>query len=130
MKKLFCLFLIVCLIPVFAIAETDLSSMSYDELVELSQQITKEIMSRPEWKQVEVPTGKWIVGTDIPEGFYSIQLIGTNGNFSCFDENGNYVYYYILHDDNTYIGKVELKSGWVVSLTENIYLMPPAILGF
>ena len=64
MKKLFCLFLIVCLIPVFAAAETDLSSMSYAELVELSQQITKEIMSRPDWKQVEVPAGVWNIGTD------------------------------------------------------------------
>lgn len=29
-------------------------------------------MSRPEWKAVEVPAGEWIIGQDIPEGYYSI----------------------------------------------------------
>lgn len=126
MKKLFCLFLIICLVPVFAAAET-LSSMSYDELVELSQQITKEIMSRPEWKQVEVPAGVWNIGTDIPEGSYSVKPVNRSLNFFVYNEKGILVGNFIIDEQ---LGRVELESGWKLKITYPVYFAPPMALGF
>ena len=71
MKKLFALLLLL-IIPASAIAEIDLSSMSYDELVALKDQINLAIWNSQEWQEVEVPQGVWLVGEDIPAGHWSI----------------------------------------------------------
>ena len=110
MKKLLCIIMILCMLPVISLAD-DLASMSYNALIELSRQVTAEIMSRPEWKEVEVPSGEWTVGVDIPAGVYSITPVGSSANFSCYDENGM-LQVNLLCFDGKPIGKVELKEGW------------------
>ena len=76
MKK----YLITMLICLFlhphsiALAEIDVSSMTFDELIELQAQITQEITNRPEWNNVEVPAGGYEVGVDIPVGRWTISV--------------------------------------------------------
>lgn len=73
MKKLLALLLAMALLIPAACAEgIDLSALSFDQLVELRQQISKELTTRPEWKEVTVPVGVWKVGEDIPAGHWTI----------------------------------------------------------
>ena len=69
----FCLSALLALGASSALAASiDLSALSFDELKELSEQITKEITSRAEWKEVTVPAGVYVVGVDIPAGYWTI----------------------------------------------------------
>lgn len=52
--------------------DSDLSGLAYDELVALNQAVDREIMTRPEWKTITVPGGKFICGVDFPAGRYVI----------------------------------------------------------
>ena len=51
---------------------SDLSELSFDQLIALKEQISKELTTRPEWKEVTVPQGVWKVGEDIPAGHWTI----------------------------------------------------------
>ena len=81
MKKIYALILaavILLAIPTVAFAtsgklDIDLSKLSYDELVELKDQINLAIWQSKEWQEVEVPQGIWEVGKDIPEGKWTIK---------------------------------------------------------
>lgn len=58
----------------FASAESfDLSTLSYDELVALKEQIDIAIWNSQEWQEVTVPQGVWVVGEDIPAGHWTIR---------------------------------------------------------
>ena len=73
MKKALVWMLAVCaLLPGFALAEVDLSGMSYEELVALKDQINLAIWECEEWQEVTVPQGIWKIGVDIPEGYWTI----------------------------------------------------------
>lgn len=72
MKKLLCI-MIALLLPVAALAEVDLSGMSYDELVALKEQVSLAIWQSEEWQEVEVPAGVYTVGKDIPAGKWTIK---------------------------------------------------------
>jgi hypothetical protein len=56
-----------------AIAEIDLSGMSYNELVELKDRINKAIWDSEEWQEVTVPQGVYLAGEDIPVGHWTIE---------------------------------------------------------
>ena len=73
MKRFISVLLLLCLLNVQAIAEIDLSGLTFDELVELRQKCQLEMMSRSEWKEVQVPQGVWEVGKDIPAGDWIIK---------------------------------------------------------
>ncbi len=65
-------------IPLSAHAEEkkiDLSGLTYDELVELKDQINLAIWECDEWQEVEVPQGVWKVGEDIPVGHWTIKAM-------------------------------------------------------
>lgn len=53
-------------------AETDLSSLSFEELLALQDKVYAELMNRPEWTEVTVPAGVYEIGMDIPEGMWTI----------------------------------------------------------
>lgn len=137
MKKIASLFLafmlMLCLFSA-AYAETNLSEMTYSDLLDLQKELVKEIMSRPEWKEVVVPAGTWIVGEDIPAGVYSfriykdkvvIHLWGAAVND--FDTNGGIIISDYRDQD---IGKVELKDGNVLEISKPMIIAPPMSLGF
>lgn len=129
MKKLLCLLLVI-LIPVAAIAETDLSSMTYDDLIALNRQIIAEIMNRPEWKEVTVPAGMWIIGQDIPEGYYSIRATGKIAITSSAPEGSQRDdFYHVLGADGE-VGKEFFKSGNIFKTSNPVILAPPKGLGF
>lgn len=82
MKKLLALSLILILALPAALADgVDLSSMSYDELTDLRSQLEQEIMSRPEWKEVQVPPGRYVAGVDFPAGRYTGEMRKKYGGF-------------------------------------------------
>lgn len=74
MKKLLSVVLLLCLLIPAAIAEDmDLSQLSFNELASLRDRCQMEMMSRSEWKEVQVPQGVWKVGKDIPAGDWIIK---------------------------------------------------------
>lgn len=107
--------LMVLILGTGAMAEVDLSGMSYNELVELKDRINKAIWDSAEWQEVTVPQGIWLVGEDIPAGHWTIKpcdgastqvIIGTE-----LEENGREVVY----DSKRYY------RGFVVSPTAHNY---------
>lgn len=121
----------------FAFAETNLSDMSYDDLIALQKELTKEIMSRPEWKEVKIPAGEWVVGQDIPAGIYSI-VIPKGGSavihlwgaaIDDYDTNGGMRLSDYRHEGED-IGKIELFDGNILELGDTVILTPPISLGF
>lgn len=125
MKKLVALLLICFLLPSVALADSiDLSALSFDELVQLRQQIAQELTTRPEWKEVTVPIGIWKVGEDIPAGHWTISASSGNAPWviigSVLDANGKEidswnsslhgVYYKAELESPSYIFYKESKS--------------------
>ena len=130
MRKFVCFALILCLLPVMALAD-DLSSMSFDDLMALRQQITAEIMSRPEWKEVTVPSGAWKVGLDIPVGVYSIHPTEKGGYLRILSDSGKVLISQGVRKEADAFGKYELKDGYVVEIEDgSLMLAPPISLGF
>lgn len=82
MKKMLCIvFSLVLILPSLGLAEIDLSSLSFDDLVYLRQRIYQELITRPEWKEVTVPQGIWEVGVDIPAGHWIISAAPGEGAY-------------------------------------------------
>ena len=77
MKKLICIIIASVLFTVPAFAEIDLSSLSFDELRQLQERISKELVTRPEWKSVPVPPGLYKIGLDIPAGEWQLTCYET-----------------------------------------------------
>ncbi len=134
MKRLVCLVLALVCLGSFAIADSvDLSSMSYDDLITLQKSIVKEIMSRPEWKEVKVPAGTWKVGEDIPAGTYGVSTKGMLVTMSVYKSESKEFTdlegMHVLSSDES-LGKLVLKDGWVVEITSEVIFTPPMSLGF
>lgn len=74
MKKALSLFLCIAisLSVSFAVADVDISGLSYDELVELVNKAQMEMMKSDKWQEVLVPEGIYQVGKDIPAGHWTI----------------------------------------------------------
>lgn len=72
MKKI-ALLVFALILSASALAEIDLSGMTYDELVALKDQINLAIWNSEEWQEVTVPQGRWIVGEDIPAGKWTVK---------------------------------------------------------
>lgn len=74
MKKVVAILLLfACMIPISALADIDLSDMSFDELVELKEKIDLAMWQSEEWKKVIVPQELWIIGINIPAGHWTIK---------------------------------------------------------
>lgn len=130
MKKLIIFALVIAsLIPVVAFADVDLGSMSYDELITLNGQLFKEIMSRPEFKEVNVPTGSYVVGSDIPAGTYSLGL--ASGTFGSMIRINDFQEAYSVTSSDPSVGKVTLKDGDAVDISMGSIVFKPYVgLGF
>lgn len=134
MKRLIVLLTACILIVPVAIA-SDLSSMTIDELILLRNEIAAEIMSRPEWKEVTVPCGTWIVGQDIPAGVYcinmkkeglyvSVKRPTSNGKTDLIVNQG-------INSQAEKVGRVELIDDDIVTVKYAEAVFSPAVsLGF
>lgn len=80
MKRLITLFLILTMIiPAAALADLpDISGLSYEELVQLKDQINLAMWNSQEWQRVLVPKGIWEIGADIPEGHWTMTPNGSH----------------------------------------------------
>ena len=126
MRKIFALALALTLlaVPLYAAVATgvDLSGMTDDELTTLAQQLDAEMLDRGMVKSAVLPTGKYTIGVDLPEGEYEL----TNETNS----SGSAYYLYENGDDfengvNTganwplYMGdstKIELTAGQILQI--------------
>ena len=130
MKKMISLVLVFCLLPVIALSEVDVSSLSYNQLFQLRKEIEKEIMSRPEFKSVKVPTGEWIIGEDIPEGYYSVTAIEAFTIIEAAPDGSQLDdFYHILQADES-VGKVFFRAGSIFKTSSPVILATPKGLGF
>lgn len=111
-----------------AMADVDLKSMSFDELVDLQSQILEEVVSREEFKCVSVPAGEYTVGSDIPAGNYTI-INSVKSAFTTLYVNGLESAYYLTSTDPV-IGKLSLKDGDIVSTSGTLDFSTYKGLGF
>lgn len=111
-----------------AMAEVDLKSMSFDELVDLQSQILEEVVSREEFKCVSVPAGEYTVGSDIPAGNYTI-INSVKSAFTTLYVNGLESAYYLTSKDPV-VGKLTLKDGDIVSTSGALDFSTYKGLGF
>lgn len=141
MKKMFCLLFILIFIPVFSFADApDLSGLSYDELINLREQFNLLIWNSKEWKHVEIPTGIYVIGVDIPAGHWTIKPPAGDAvvieYFKDVDETGkrpldslyNYDAESIADDNCSYASFVpmrevdfELKEGFYLTIVNGPY---------
>lgn len=111
-----------------AMADVDLKSMSFDELVDLQSQILEEAVSREEFKCVSVPSGEYTVGSDIPAGDYTITNSVKSAMVTLY-VNGLESAYYLTSTDPV-IGKLSLKDGDIVSTSSTLDFSTYKGLGF
>ena len=134
MKKLFALTLALCLFAaVPALADPDLSALSFEELRSLYRQTMREMVTRPEWKEAQVPPGVYVVAEDIPAGSYCITVAEPNGSTNIFlwgaelndyDAGGGLLINEFLYGNNTVMGKIILRNGNVLQLTGKVLISP------
>ena len=140
MKRFLALLLVLCLMPIFALADDfNLSTLSFDELKALQSQINKELVKRPEWKETTVPKGFYVIGEDIPEGKYTITLKDKKG--SCYigvwgyavndyTTNGGLQHSILLTSGDNTVENLILKSGWMIELSNSVIFQKPKGLDF
>lgn len=114
-----------------AFADVDLSSMSFDELVALKDQINLAIWNSADWQEVTVPQGVWQVGADIPAGKWTIKpipwghsyiRIGNELKDAGTDVKG--IASETVNDpDYTYYDATKDKTEWTVDLTDGQYIV-------
>ena len=134
MKRFFILCLVLCFLPVVAFADLpDLSGLSFDELLQLQNQLNFSIWNSKEWKHVEVPTGVYIIGVDIPAGHWTIKPPAGDGvvieYFKEVDETGkrplntlsNYDAESIADENSSYASIVPMREVDFI-LKEGFYL--------
>lgn len=126
MKKIALILLAICILSASALAAPiDLSSLSFNELVALHNEVFAAIMQCDEFKEVKVPAGEYRIGTDIPAGEYTlttdeiIALITVNEyeNMSTIGQGDR-------------VGRIVLKDGDIVSITGSMIFAPYTGLGF
>ena len=110
MKRFFLVFLSLLLLSGVSAADpVDLSGMSFDELVELRDQINLAIWNSQEWQEVTVPAGVWVIGEDIPAGHWSIEPMDGHMAYIVYcqelDESGFSYKYRTPHFDKTIVSK-------------------------
>ncbi len=68
--------------------EIDLYNMTYNELLQLQQQVNTALWNSDGWNEVTVPPGVYEVGKDIPAGRYTVR--------PWIDKPVYYYYFYVF----------------------------------
>lgn len=141
MKKLLSVMLSVLIMMSCALAAElpDLSAYTEEELLQLQSNVSAEISKRSGAKNVEVPSGDYIVGEDFPEGTYTItaskysivgvyqneedmQVVKTKG-----EDYGKVVIRsksYMLKEGET-VAKIKLEKGNAFSISMGAVTLAP-----
>lgn len=133
MKRILSAIIFITILCSFAAAETDLKTLSYNELLELHHQLDAEIMSRSEWKEVDIPTGEWVIGEDIPAGNYSVSTTHELGGIITVyqdSEKDDLESDMFVIQKTAPIGKLVLKDGMVLEILVPVSFSPAIGLGF
>lgn len=123
---------LILLLPVSALAEPDLSGMSFEELVALRQEIDLLLFGSDEYKEVSVPQGTYTVGTDIPAGTYSLSSELSMMQITTDDSGSieSMVAVYSITSDSP-VAKAELGDGYIVTISgKNVTFTTYTGLGF
>lgn len=147
MRKVIALIMSILMIILasVAVADVDISNLSYEELVALVNEAQMLMMKSDKWQVVDVPPGTYLVGKDIPAGQWQLSVydesyvdfeIGTaikdNGEIdymACYQDykhitlKGKRCVLYSEGDTTTY--SIELKDGWYVVITTGSILFSP-----
>ncbi len=146
MKRFLCVAVVLVFIPLISFADfPDISGLSYDELVQLKDQINLAIWNSNEWQEVTVPGGTWKIGEDIPAGHWSIRLAAKHDYAYIYyfeepDEFGKpyargtkHLYQAIATEDwnvfeNEYIHSydIDMKDGWYFYCEKSTIFTPYA----
>lgn len=129
MKRFLSLLVLFVLLSVSAVAETDLSALSFDDLVSLQRKLSLEIMSRPEWKETTVPAGEYTVGEDIPAGVYSITAIEWMAAITYKKPNA-YVKDSFVISKGESVNKINLPEGTTIVIDHKVIFAPSKGLDF
>lgn len=109
MKKLLVFLLALTLLSTAALAEIDLSGMTYDELLDLRAQVDQALWASDGWQEVDVPSGVYVVGEDIPAGRWTLTCDSVMSSLVIYPTKADY-------DNQTY----NMKDMAVVS-SDNPY---------
>ncbi|MBQ9464322.1 MAG: hypothetical protein IJU67_03490 [Lachnospiraceae bacterium] len=106
-----------------AIADVDLSGLSFDELAALRDRCQLEMMAREEWQEVTVPAGIYKIGRDIPAGHWTIRLpekhtmgtvmlsrydaLNSRGDEVDTDRTSFYSFMLLMHENSMHTGVTE-----------------------
>jgi hypothetical protein len=139
MKRLFCLLFVLFLFPVVSLADLpDISGLSFDELVQLKDQINLAMWNSQQWQEVTVPAGVYTVGKDIPEGYWTIKSLPPKGycgvvyfdkinEFGTDADSGFKGWHGILSasdDDNLHSIDLDMKSGMYFKCSGTVIFTP------
>ncbi len=129
------LLLAMMLLNASALADIDLSHMSFDELIAFQSKLTEEILSRSEWREIKVPAGTYVIGVDIPAGVYTVTIKQGSTNFWVKDGINGYTLQnlalYSTREDRNIIKKLILEEGNIVEINSSaVYFSPYTGLGF
>ena len=145
MRKLIIVFIAFCILPTIALADIpDISHLTFDELVELKEQINLAIWNCQEWQEVLVPEGIYQIGKDIPEGHWSIRTAAqshTIFNVSYFDkvdavgkgvDRNAYLFiqelaspgFSAFGEVNAEVADIDMKAGWYFKCGGAVYFTP------
>lgn len=126
MKRIITVFIIILLLVSIGTAYTesiDLSSLSNEELLNLPQAISAEMISRGLVKSAQLGSGKYTVGKDIPAGSYIItNEYKYSMNIHVVNRSGKTAYNLALWKTGEETGKIELNEGDVLDINGNILL--------
>lgn len=121
MKKTAALVLaILLLVSPAALAASDLSGMTVDQLLALRSGIDAELLARGELKSFSVPPGEYEVGIDFPAGKYSLSLkdptahmasVYTHESEAAFRDGGYDRSFTMRSEGEASVGKVTLYDG-------------------
>ena len=143
MKKLIIVTMVLALIlPVAAIADLpDISGLSFDELVQLHDQLNLAMWNSNEWQEVKIPAGVWTVGEDIPSGHWIVRPMKNSMTqvYYCEkvreveklpDHDGLY-HTIVIFSESTYLGETkpnevdyDMKNGWYFICNDPVIFTP------
>ena len=129
MKKLFCLVLSLCLLPLFALADVpDISDLNNDDLLLLLQNIQRRLFDDHLVDGVSVSQGTYIVGEDIPAGVYRIEITGGTGYYELSAFHGGKLLNTGITGKSynvTEIGKIVLSEGNELMIANSTFVFFP-----
>ncbi len=129
MKKVLSFLVALLFICSSAAAEEDLKAMTTEDLLALRNAINDELLSRGIEKEVNVPAGTYIIGTDIPAGAYTISTNAVMVVLTTQNSAGHYGEMYSVTPSEK-IGKITLSDGDIISITGSVIFAPYVGLGF